>query len=206
MALKIKICGITRAEDLDVLMHLEVDAVGLMFAQRSPRRLALEDARRLSAQAQGRIARVGVFADAEPAAVRAAIDDVGLDVLQFHGQEDAAYCASFDLPYLKAVRVSGAVDEAALRRRHPNACALLLDAGPGGGGKAFDWRHWPAEPSGPCMLAGGLGPSNVGRAVRSLRPWGVDVSSKVEGARKGIKDAGKMTEFVTEARRAAAGE
>ena len=206
MALKIKICGITRSEDLEVLMGLKVDAVGLMFAESSPRRLNLADARRLSAQAQGRIARVGVFADAEPAAVRTTIDDVGLDALQFHGQEDAAYCCSFGLPYMKAVRVSGAVDEAALRRRHPDACALLLDAGPGGGGKAFDWRHWPAEPTGPCMLAGGLGPSNVGRAVRQLRPWGVDVSSKVEGARKGIKDAGKMTEFVTEARRAAAGE
>ena len=206
MALKIKICGITQAEDLDVLLRLEVDAVGLMFAQRSPRRLSLGDARRLSEQARGQVARVGVFADAQPAAVRTAIDEVGLDVLQFHGQEDAAYCCSFGLPYMKAVRVSGAVDEAALRQSYPDACALLLDAGPGGGGKAFDWRHWPAEPTGPCMLAGGLGPSNVGRAVRSLRPWGVDVSSKVEGARKGIKDAGKMTEFVMEARRAAAGE
>ena len=205
MALKIKICGITRSEDLEVLMRLKVDAVGLMFAESSPRRLALEDARRLSEQARGRIARVGVFADAEPAAVWTAIDEVGLDALQFHGQEDAACCSAFGLPYLKAVRVSGAVDEAALRQGYPDACALLLDAG-AGGGQAFDWRHWPANPSGRCMLAGGLGPDNVGRAVRLLRPWGVDVSSKVEGTRKGVKDAEKMTEFVTEARRAAAGE
>ena len=205
MALKIKICGITRSEDLEVLMRLKVDAVGLMFAQSSLRRLALEDARRLSEQAQGRIARVGVFADAEPAAVRTAIDEVGLDALQFHGQEDAAYCAAFGLPYLKAFRVAGAVDEGTLRQRYADACALLLDAG-AGGGEPFDWRHWPDEPSGPCILAGGLGPGNVGRAVRLLQPWGVDASSGVEGVRKGIKDAGKMTEFVTEARRAAAGE
>ena len=205
MALKIKICGITRSEDLEVLMRLEVDAVGLMFAESSPRRLDLEDAQRLSEQARGQTLRVGVFADAKPAAVRAAIDEVGLDALQFHGQEDAASCSAFGLPYLKAVTVSGAVDEAALRRRYPDACALLLDAG-AGGGEAFDWRHWPANPSGRCMLAGGLGPDNVGRAVRLLRPWGVDVSSKVEGARKGVKDAGKMAEFVTEARRAATGE
>ncbi len=205
MALKIKICGITRSEDLEVLMRLKVDAVGLMFAESSPRRLALEDAQRLSEQARGHVLRVGVFADVKPADVRAAIDEVGLDVLQFHGQEDAAYCAAFGVPYLKAIKVRGTVDEAVLRGRYPDACALLLDAG-GGGGEAFDWRHWPANPSGPCMLAGGLGPDNVGRAVRLLRPWGVDVSSKVEGAQKGIKDAGKMTEFVTEARRAAAGE
>ena len=204
MALKIKICGITRSEDLEAVMRLEVDAVGLMFAERSPRRLTLKQARPLAEQAEGRVARVGVFVDAQPAEVRSAIDEVGLDALQFHGQEDAAYCSAFGLPYLKAVPVSGAVDEAALRRRHPDACALLLDAGAGGGGTVFDWRHWPAEPSGPCVLAGGLGPDNVGRAVRSLRPWGVDVSSNVEGARKGIKDAEKMTEFVKEARRAAA--
>ena len=205
MALKIKICGITRAEDLEVLMRLRVDAVGLMFAEGSPRRLSLADARRLSEQARGQLTRVGVFADAEPAAVCAAIDEVGLDVLQFHGQEDAAYCAGFGLPYLKATQVSGAVNEAALRRRYADACALLLDAG-AGGGEAFDWRHWPAEPCGPCILAGGLGPDNVGRAVRLLRPWGLDVSSGVEGTGKGIKDAGKMTDFVTEARRAAAGK
>ena len=204
MALKIKICGITRAEDLDVLVRLKVDAVGLMFAPESPRCLALADARRLAEQAQGRIARVGVFADAEPAVVRAAIDQVGLDALQFHGQEDAFYCAAFGLPYLKAFKVSGAVDEGALRQRYADACALLLDAG-AGGGEPFDWQHWPDEPSGPCMLAGGLRPDNVGRAVRLLQPWGVDASSGVEGARKGVKDAGKMMDFVTEARRAAAG-
>ena len=204
MALKIKICGITRSEDLEVLMRLKVDAVGLMFAEKSPRRLRLDDARRLSKQARGRILRVGVFADAEPAAVQAAIDEVGLDVLQFHGQEDAAYCGAFGLPYLKTKQVRGAVDEAALRRHYADACALLLDAG-AGGGEAFDWRHWPAEPSGPCVLAGGLAPDNVGRAVRLLRPWGVDASTGVEGAAKGIKDERKMTDFVTEARRAAAG-
>ncbi len=205
MPLKIKICGITRAEDLEVLVRLEVDAVGLMFAEKSPRRLALEEARPLSELAQGRILRVGVFADAKPAAVQAAIDAVGLDALQFHGQEDAAYCAAFGLPYLKAFRVRGAVDESALRQRYADACALLLDAG-AGGGQPFDWRHWPEAPSGPCILAGGLGPSNVGRAVRWLKPWGVDASSGVEGARKGVKDAAKMMDFVTEARHAAAGQ
>ena len=186
-------------------MRLKVDAVGLMFAQSSPRRLALGDAQRLSEQAQGTCFGWACLPTPSRPPCKTAIDEVGLDVLQFHGQEDAAYCAAFGVPYLKAIKVRGTVDEAVLRRRHPDACALLLDAG-GGGGEAFDWRHWPANPSGPCMLAGGLGPDNVGRAVRLLRPWGVDVSSKVEGARKGVKDAGKMTEFVTEARRAAAGE
>lgn len=191
---------------MEAALSLDVDAIGLMFAPASPRRLDLPAAQALSAQACGRASRVGVFVDEKAAFVRAAIDQVGLDALQFHGQEDAAYCASFGLPYLKAVRVSGPVDEAGLRRRFPNACALLLDAGAGGGGQPFDWRHWPDAPRVPCILAGGLAPHNVGQAVRTLKPWGVDVSTGVEGPHSGEKDADKMKAFVAEARRAASGQ
>ncbi len=206
MSVRIKICGLTRAEDVEAALGLGVDAIGLVFAPISSRRLDLPAAQALSAQARGRTSRVGVFVDEEAASVRAAIAQVGLDALQFHGQEDAAYCASFGLPYLKAVQVSGPVDEAGLRRRFPNACALLLDAGAGGGGQPFDWRHWPCAPTGRCVLAGGLAPHSVGQAVRTLKPWGVDVSSGVEGPHKGVKDADRMKAFVEEARRAANGQ
>ena len=203
MTVRIKICGITRAEDLEVLLRLRVDALGLVFYQPSSRCLAFEEAHELSRLAQGRILRVGVFLDAAAEVVRGAVAEVGLDVLQFHGGEDRAFCAGFGLPYMKAVPMAGPVDAAAWRRRFPDACALLLDAG-AGGGQTFDWRHWPANPVGNCVLAGGLDPSNVASAVRRLSPWGVDVSSGVEGAGKGVKDAAKVTEFVMEARRAAA--
>ena len=205
MKVRIKICGITRAEDLEVLLRLQVDALGLVFHQPSSRCLAFKEAHALSRLAEGRILRVGVFLDAAAEVVRGAVAQVGLDVLQFHGGEDRAFCAGFGLPYMKAVPMAGPVDAAAWRRRFPDACALLLDAG-AGGGQTFDWRHWPAAPVGNCVLAGGLGPHNVAAAVRRLKPWGLDVSSGVEGVRKGVKDAAKITEFVMEARRAAAGE
>ena len=205
MSVRIKICGLTRVEDLEAVLTLGVDAVGLVFAPGSPRRLGLDAAQALSVLACGHVRRVGVFVDQGVAEVRGITDQVGLDALQFHGQEDAAYCAGFGLPYVKAVQVFGPVDESAWRRRFPDACALLLDAG-GGGGVAFDWRHWPNAPEGRCILAGGLEPDNVGQAVRALKPWGVDVSSGVEGLCKGVKDVDKMTAFVKEARRAAAGQ
>ena len=204
MAVKIKICGVTRAEDLEVLLHLGVEAMGLVFYEPSPRCLAFADARRLSLLARGRVLRVGVFLDAAAEAVRDAVAQVGLDLLQFHGDEDPAFCAGFGLPYMKAVPMAGPVDAAAWRQRYPDACALLLDAG-FGHGETFDWRHWPASPPCNCILAGGLGPHNVSGAVKRLSPWGLDVSSGVEGSVKGLKDADKMTEFVMEARRAAAG-
>lgn len=204
MTVRIKICGITRAEDMEALLRLEVEAMGLVFYKPSPRCLSFEDARALSALAAGRILRVGVFLDAAAELVRGAVALVGLDLLQFHGDESPAFCAGFGLPYMKAVPMAGPVDAAAWRRRYPDACALLLDAG-FGHGETFDWRHWPAEPPCNCVLAGGLGPRNVAGAVRRLNPWGLDVSSGVEGPVKGLKDVGKMTEFVREARHAAAG-
>ncbi len=202
MSVRVKVCGITRADDMEHLLGLGVDAVGMMFAEGSPRRLSFDEARPLSQLAAGRIVRVGVFANAEAGTVQAAINQVGLDALQFHGAEEPTYCASFGLPYLKAVIVSGPVAEAALRRRFADACAILFDAG-SGGGRTFAWRHWPADPVGKCILAGGLGPENVGRALAQLRPWGVDVSSGVEGPVKGVKDAAKIKQFVLEVQRAA---
>ena len=204
MSVKIKICGITQAEDLEVLLRLGVDAMGLVFYEPSPRCLSVEGAQALSGLAEGRILRVGVFLDAAAESVRGAVAQVGLDLLQFHGDEDPAFCAGFGLPYMKAVPMAGPVDAAAWRRRYADACALLLDAG-FGHGETFDWRHWPAEPPCNCVLAGGLGPHNVAGAVRRLNPWGLDVSSGVEGPVKGLKDVEKMTEFVRQARRAAAG-
>lgn len=201
---KIKVCGITREEDAELLVGLGVDAMGFNFYEKSPRWISLEQARTLSAYVVGRVLRVGVFVNESRARVRELIDGVGLDVLQFHGAEDDADCASFGLPYLKAVRVRGPVDGVALQARFPNACALLLDTHvedlPGGTGKAFDWSYWPETSNGKFMLAGGLTPDNVRGAIETVAPWGVDVSGGVEGTTRGQKDAERVARFVEEVR------
>ena len=209
LSVKIKICGITRVQDAEALVRLRVDALGLVFYEPSPRYVNRDIARELSQVAVGHMLRVGVFVDASPDTVQSLIEQVGLDALQFQGAESPAFCASFGLPYLRALRVSGVVDHRDLEKRYAQAFAILLDASvpgrPGGTGHRFDWNQWPERPGLNYMLAGGLTPGNVGAAVERLRPWGVDVSSGVESGVKGIKEAGKMGRFVEEVRHAESG-
>ncbi|MDE0365891.1 MAG: phosphoribosylanthranilate isomerase [Gammaproteobacteria bacterium] len=209
MSVKIKICGITRAEDAETLVRLGVDALGLVFYPPSPRYVCPEKAGELSRAVEGKLLRVGVFVDAPAATVGEAVERVGLDVLQFQGAETPDFCASFGLPYLRAFRVAGTFDHEAVEARYPEALAIHLDASvpglPGGTGHRFNWRQWPERPGLNYMLAGGLTPENVGTAVERLRPWGVDVSTGVESPVKGVKDAGRMSRFVAEVRRAEIG-
>ena len=209
MSVKIKICGITRVEDAETLVGLGVDALGLMFYEPSSRYVNRDSARELSRAVAGRILRVGVFVDALRTTVQSAIDHVGLDVLQFQGAETPAFCASFGLPYLRALRVAGRLDHQDLEKRYAQALAIMLDASvpglAGGTGHRFDWNQWPQRPGLNYMLAGGLTPDNVRAAVQRLQPWAVDVSSGVESEVKGIKDSGKMRRFVEEVRRAESG-
>ena len=206
LSVTIKICGITRIEDAEALLRLEVDALGLNFYEPSPRYVAPELARELSTTVAGAVLRVGVFVDAPAAAVRRTIEEVGLDVLQFQGAETPAYCASFGLPFLRALRVQGTVDHTAMETRYSGALAILLDASVpglrGGTGHRFDWQQWPARPGLNYMLAGGLTPENVRGAIERLRPWGVDVCTGVESPVKGIKQADRLERFVEEVRRA----
>ena len=209
MSVKIKICGITRAEDAETLVRLGVDAIGLNFYEPSPRYVSPHDARELAQAVEGEVMRVGVFVDAPAATVQDAVEQVGLDVLQFQGAETPAYCASFGLPYMRAVRVRGTVDQEAMETNYSQALAILLDASVpglrGGTGHRFDWDQWPERPGLNYMLAGGLTPENVRGAVERLRPWGVDVCTGVESPVKGIKEPGRMSRFVEEVRRAETG-
>ena len=209
MSVKIKICGITRVVDAETLIDLGVDALGLMFYEPSSRYVKREAARELSRVVAGRMLRVGVFVDAPRSAVQGAIDHVGLDVLQFQGAETPAFCTSFGLPFVRALRVAGRLDHQDLEKRYAHALAIHLDASvpglPGGTGRRFDWNQWPERPRLNYILAGGLTPGNVREAVQRLQPWGVDVSTGVEGEVKGIKDSGKMRRFVEEVRRAQIG-
>ncbi|HEY0502011.1 MAG TPA: phosphoribosylanthranilate isomerase [Lysobacter sp.] len=201
---RIKFCGMTREQDIALAGELGVDAVGLVFAQRSPRRLDIARAAALRAAAMPFVDVVALLMDSPADFVREVIAQVQPTLLQFHGDEDEAYCRSFGLPYLKAVAMGGEVGADAWTH-HPGAAALLLDSharGAGGGtGRTFDWSRIPRGIGRPFLLAGGIGPDNVFDAVRRVQPWGVDVSSGIESA-PGEKDPAKMRRFVLEVRRA----
>lgn len=203
---RIKICGITRVEDAVAAAAFGADAIGLVFAARSPRRVTAEAARAIVDALPPLVASVALFMDDEPAFVQAVIDAIRPDLVQFHGAEDRPYCQSFGCRYLKAVPMAGRGTEAIVdaARAHPRAAGLVLDGHglgeAGGSGRAFDWSQARAEGLPPLIVAGGLTADNVADAVRIAMPWAVDVSSGVEAA-PGIKDHGKMENFIEEVRR-----
>lgn len=204
---RVKICGITRANDLQAALGAGVDAVGFVFYPPSPRCLRDDAATEIARLVPPFVSRVGLFVNAEPGDVRATLGAVPLDLLQFHGEEEAAYCEQFGLPYLKAARVRPGLDLLEFARAYPSARGLLLDAwveAYGGIGQSFDWSLIPAGLSLPVVLSGGLHAGNVAQAVAKVQPWAVDVSSGVEVA-KGVKDADKIAAFMAAVRTADAG-
>jgi len=203
---RIKFCGMTRAEDVRLAVELGVDYVGLVFAPRSPRHLLLGQARMLRELVPRQISVVALVMDSPASDVQAIIDNVQPDLLQFHGAEDDASCAAFGVPFLKSVAMGGGgIEIKHIASVFPSAYGLLLDGhGPGeagGSGQRFDWKLSPRGLRLPFLLAGGLSADNVGLAIRTARPWGVDVSSGIEQA-PGVKDGDKMRNFIQEARRA----
>jgi phosphoribosylanthranilate isomerase len=201
---RIKICGLTRIEDLQAAIDAGADAIGLVFYPPSPRYVDLQTAATLASAVPPFVTIVGLFVNAEPQVVRETLAAVPIHLLQFHGDEDESYCRQFDRPYMKAARVKPGVDLVQYAAAFPSAQAILLDAfvdGYGGGGKVFDWSLVPAALGKPVVLSGGLDAGNVGDAVRRVRPAAVDVSSGVEAA-KGIKDAEKIKAFVAAVRAA----
>jgi phosphoribosylanthranilate isomerase len=202
---RVKICGITRVEDGLAAAQAGADAIGLVFYPQSPRAVSIEAARAICAALPPFVTTVGLFVDAEVHAVREILAHVPLDTLQFHGAETPEYCAQFDRPFLKALRMREALDVDAEYRRYGGARALLLDtyrAGvPGGTGEVFDWQRVPRALAARVVLAGGLNPGNVGAAIVAAQPYAVDVSGGVESA-PGIKDAQRIREFVAAVSRA----
>ena len=204
---RIKICGLTRLDDVRAAVDAGADAIGLVFYPRSPRHVDLALAAELARAVPPFITIVGLFVNAEPAQVRQTLAAVPIHLLQFHGDEDEAYCRQFDRPFVKAARVAPGIDLVQYAGAFPSAQAILLDAfvdGFGGGGKVFDWTLIPKNLKTPIILSGGLDPDNVAQAISRVRPAAVDVSSGValnEGA-KGIKDAEKIRAFVAAVRAA----
>ena len=203
MAVRVKICGITRLQDLHAACDAGADALGFVFYEKSPRHVTPDVAAALVRELPPFVQSVGLFVNAEPAFVEAVLQAVPLDLLQFHGDETPADCERFGRPYIKAVRVTTDTDLLKYAADFETARGLLLDAYvqgvPGGTGEHFDWSLIPANMPKPIVLSGGLQPDNVAEAVQQVRPWAVDVSSGVE-ASKGIKDPHKMTQFIAKAK------
>jgi len=202
---RIKFCGLTRPGDVRLAGELGVDALGFIFVPGSRRVLTPAQSAALRAAVPPLMQVVALFMDPDDTLVRSALRALRPTLLQFHGREDAAFCERFGLPYVKTLPMGEGVEAAqALAARYPSADAFLLDghkAGePGGQGACFDWSGLPALPK-PWLLAGGLTPDNVFEAVRQARPFGVDVSSGIEGA-PGCKDGERMHRFVEEVLRA----
>lgn len=199
---RVKICGITRPQDVQAAVAAGADALGFVFAAGSPRVLTAELAAELARQVPAFVSRVGLFLDQDFAAVSRVLDRVPLSLLQFHGRERADFCRSFGRPYIKALGMASAPELDAAQREYRDAAALLLDshrAGESGGtGRTFDWSGIPVLGL-PLVLAGGLTPENVREAVRRVRPWAVDVSSGVEDA-PGVKNAERIRKFIDEAK------
>ena len=199
MPTRVKICGITRAQDGAAAAALGANAIGLMFYEKSPRFVPLETAREVIAALPPFVTSVGVFVNPDDAQVRTVLDALRLDFLQFHGDEAPEFCRQFGMPYLKAVGVKKGLDLIQYASRYHEAKGLLLDTHSesvyGGTGEAFDWRLIPRRLPLPLILSGGLSVANVVAAIRRVKPCAVDVSSGVESA-KGIKDAAKIASFM----------
>lgn len=198
--IKIKLCGLMRPSDIEAANLLHPDYVGFVFARKSRRYVSLERVKTLKELLHPDILAVGVFVDEEPDAVAAWLAAGVIDLAQLHGGEDEAYMEKLrgltDKPIIKAFSVKGEGD--IRNANESSANYVLLDAGDGGTGTAFD-RELLAGMNRPYFLAGGLDPSTVGEAVRRWRPYGVDVSSGIET--DGVKDADKMREFVDHVRK-----
>ena len=208
MRTRIKVCGITREQDVQAAAQAGADAIGLVFYPPSPRFLSVEWARQLSSEVPPYVSTVALFVNPAAAEVYTVLERVRPSMLQFHGEETPVFCAQFGVPYIKACRVrsgvSSEVDLLEYLRPFSSAAGWLLDSHVeeyGGVGERFDWSLVPEERIRPLVLSGGLAPENVGEAIRQVRPWAVDVSSGVESA-KGIKDAARIAAFITEVRNA----
>ena len=199
MRTRVKICGITRAQDALEAVKQGADAIGLVFYPKSPRNVSAAQAAEIVSQIPPFVTVVGLFVDAEPAFIQEVISSVKLDLLQFHGDETPSACRQYSRPYMKAIRVKNGTNLVQYAADYADARALLLDAFaegvPGGTGLVFDWSLIPQNLPLPIVLAGGLNAENVGVAIEQVRPYAVDVSGGVE-ASKGIKDAAKIAAFM----------
>ncbi|MDO9206038.1 phosphoribosylanthranilate isomerase [Methylotenera sp.] len=199
MRVRVKICGITRIEDALSAVEHGADAIGLVFYDQSPRNVSTSQAMEIANNIPAFVSVVGLFVNAESSFINEVISKVKLDLLQFHGDETPEECASYTLPFIKAIRVKNDTNLVQYANDFSVARALLLDAYTegvaGGTGHVFDWNLIPKQLTKQVILAGGLNADNVALAIQQVNPYAVDVSGGVE-ASKGIKDAEKIAAFM----------
>jgi phosphoribosylanthranilate isomerase len=197
---KVKICGITNPEDATLAVALGVDALGFIFAA-SPRQVSPENAQRIIDSLPPFVQKVGVFVDGDLRSIQDIKDFCGLDVIQLHGDESPDFCQEFMPETIKAFRLKNDSSLQPIIRYQGKVSALLLDTYQeglkGGTGKPFEWGlAVKARGFGiPVILSGGLGPSNIARAVLTVRPYAIDVNSSIE-RRPGIKDPVLMRQLM----------
>jgi len=201
---RVKICGITQQSDALAAVNAGADALGFVFYEPSPRYLSLQQAGLIFASLPAFINKVALFVNPSREYVNEALSLLSIDTLQFHGDEDEAFCQSFNKPYLKAIRVQAETNFEQLAAEYHSAAGLLLDAFDsqqyGGTGHTFDWSLFPKSTEQSIILAGGLNTQNIQQAITQTRPYAVDVSSGVEKS-KGLKDHQLMTQFMQEVTR-----
>jgi len=201
---RVKICGITRIDDGIAAAMLGVDALGFVFYAKSPRNIDIKQAQAICNELPGFVTTVALFLNPDVSLVEKVLEEVNIDLLQFHGTESAGFCESFGKPYIKALGIEGAEDIEALFDQYASARSVLLDshgAGKAGGsGEVFDWSAIPEKIRSKIILAGGLAPDNVAEAIQQVRPYAVDLSSGVEFA-PGKKDSKLMARLMSEVMR-----
>lgn len=197
---RVKICGITNVGDAMAAVAAGADALGFVFFEKSQRNVSLKQAAQLMSEIPAFVTTVALFVNASQSFVEKVVHETGVDLLQFHGDEDEMFCSQFSRPYIKAIRMKANTDLRKLANEFHSSQALLLDTYvkgvPGGTGESFNWE-WVLQQgvSKPIILAGGLKPGNVNSAVQLTNVYAVDVSGGVE-ASPGIKNHNKIQEFI----------
>lgn len=195
MRTRVKICGITRAEDAALAVRLGADAIGIIFHPASPRFVDIHEAKKVREVVPAFVNLVGVFVNLGAREVRQINSEVGLDLVQLHGDESPDFAESLGLPYIKAVSAEHSRELNTGDLGYASARAFLLDSSNtqsyGGTGQAFDRTAWPSASQAPLILAGGLGPDYLREPLRQLNPYAVDLNSGIE-LEPGIKDSKKL--------------
>lgn len=205
--MRVKICGITSITDALTVVECGADAIGFVFYEKSVRHVSVAQAKAICEALPPFISTVALFMNANKQQVNTCLEQMHIDLLQFHGDEPAEFCASFKQPYIKAVPMSGITGFNAFKHyanQYVDAKAFLVDSHAvgeaGGSGRVFDWKQIPVDYNAPIILAGGLNAENVAQAMQATDVFALDVSSGVESS-SGIKSKIKIKQFMQEVKR-----
>lgn len=197
---RIKICGLTKPLDAVVAADLGADAIGLVFYEKSPRNVSLQQAEEILSALPAFVSSVGLFLNPSVEYVEQVRASLSLDCLQFHGTENHDFITQFNMPYLKAIGMQDDISIVDSMAAYPDSLGYLLDSHAsgeaGGSGVTFNWDNIPSELRSMMIVAGGITPHNVADCIARIRPYAVDVSSGVESS-PGIKDREKMEKLFT---------